>query len=159
MERIKWRRMSLALARYGDEIVELMKNELQRHGKVATGELINTMKSYTEQEDDKQYLYVDFKDYGVYVDSGRRPGQKRPPLQAIREWIDVRGINPQGITKDQLSFLIQRKIGIRGIDPSPFIYLFTEHIDELNDMIADSSREDLEETINEYIKEFNRNNI
>jgi hypothetical protein len=160
-DRIHWKRLGVALRKYGDVVVEKMKDELQRHGKVATGELINTMSSYTEMEDDKQYLYIDYKKYGDYVDSGRDPGGKGPPfdpVDPIREWIDVRGIRPQGISKDSLAFLIRRKIAIKGIDAAPFLYLFWDHIDDLNDVIADSAREDVENNINDYINNFNKNN-
>jgi hypothetical protein len=157
-DKIHWKRLGVALRKYGDVVVEKMKDELQRHGKVATGELINTMSSYTEMEDDKQYLYIDYKKYGDYVDSGRDPGKKPPPRKHIREWIDVRGIRPQGISKDSLAFLIQRKIAIKGIEAAPFLYLFWDYIDDLNDVIADSAREDVENNINDYIIDFNKNN-
>lgn len=60
-------------------------------------------------------LIVYGADYIYYLQHGRKPG-KRPPRKAIREWIDDKGIEPDGITKDQLAFLIQRKIGNSGTD-------------------------------------------
>jgi len=159
MGRVKWKRIRRALVKYGDVIVERMKDEISNHNRIATGELINTMLSYTEREDDRDYLYIEMAEYGQYVDSGRRPNSKRPPREPIRQWIDDKGIRPTGITKDQLSFLIQRSIGIKGIDPAPFLYLFYDHIDDLNDIISLSAREDIEDNINNYIKDFNRDNV
>lgn len=52
-------------------------------------------------------------DYIYYLEKGRKPG-KRPPRSAIRQWIDDKGITPDGISKDSLAFLIQRKIGEEG---------------------------------------------
>ena len=51
--------------------------------------------------------------YIYYIEKGRKPG-KRPPRSAIRQWIDDKGITPDGISKDSLAFLIQRKIGEEG---------------------------------------------
>jgi len=158
MERVHWKRVRSALLRYGDEIVELMKQKLQQDGKVATGNLINDIKAYTENDEDNEYLYVEIPSYGQYVDSGRRPNSKFPPRKSIRDWINVKGIRPsRGTTKKQLEYLIQRAIGVRGIDPAPFIDIFYQHTDELNDLIEESSRADLEDTINEFVKEYNKN--
>ncbi len=52
-------------------------------------------------------------DYIYYLEKGWEPG-KRPSRSAIRQWIDDKGITPDGISKDSLAFLIQRKIGEEG---------------------------------------------
>lgn len=62
---------------------------------------------------DNGVLKVLSLDYIYYLQKGRKPG-KRPPKSAIRQWIDDKGIDPQGISKDSLAFLIQRKIGEEG---------------------------------------------
>ena len=43
-------------------------------------------------------------DYIQFLENGRRPG-KRPPTSVIRQWIDDKGIIPDGISKDSLAFL------------------------------------------------------
>jgi hypothetical protein len=52
-------------------------------------------------------------DYIQYLENGRRPG-KRPPTSVIRQWIDDKGIIPDGISKDSLAFLIARRMGEEG---------------------------------------------
>lgn len=53
-------------------------------------------------------------DYTEYLVKGRTPG-KFPPRDKIRQWIDDKGITPKdNITKDQLAFLIARKISKEG---------------------------------------------
>ena len=53
-------------------------------------------------------------DYTEYLVKGRTPG-KFPPMGVIRKWIDDKGITPyDNITKDQLAFLIARKISREG---------------------------------------------
>jgi hypothetical protein len=45
------------------------------------------------------------------TENGTKPGKLR---DIIRKWIDEKGIIPNGISKDSLAFLIQRKIGEEG---------------------------------------------
>jgi hypothetical protein len=54
-------------------------------------------------------------DYFYFQIHGRRPG-KLPPIQPILDWIIAKGINPDGISKKSLAFLIARKIANEGTD-------------------------------------------
>ena len=58
-------------------------------------------------------LTISAEQYIGALEFGRKPG-KRPPRDVIRKWIDEKGIIPNGISKDSLAFLIQRKIGEEG---------------------------------------------
>jgi hypothetical protein len=58
-------------------------------------------------------LTVYAEQYIGALEFGRKPS-KRPPRDVIRKWIDEKGIIPNGISKDSLAFLIQRKIGEEG---------------------------------------------
>jgi len=51
-------------------------------------------------------------DYIYYLEKGRKPG-KKPPLKAIEDWIDAKGL-VYDISKRSLAFLIQRKIAEEG---------------------------------------------
>lgn len=54
--------------------------------------------------------------YTEYLTKGREPGGF-PPHDVIRKWIDDKGITPKdNITKDQLAFLIARKIAREGTE-------------------------------------------
>ncbi len=55
-------------------------------------------------------------DYAQQLETGRQSG-KRPPIDAIKQWIDDKGIANRlngEITRNQLAFLIARKIGREG---------------------------------------------
>ena len=58
-------------------------------------------------------LTVYAEQYIGALEFGRKSG-KKPPRDVIRKWIDEKGIIPNGISKDSLAFLIQRKIGEEG---------------------------------------------
>jgi len=156
---LEMKRIKAALIKYGDTIVELMKDELVKNKKVATGNLVNEMKSYVEEEDDRAFLYIDMPSYGRYVDRGRKPNSKMPPIKSIRDWINIKGIRPnKKMTQDQLAFVMAKSIGIKGVPAVPFLDIWELHYNELEDIIAEAAAEDLEENINDFVKEFNKNN-
>jgi hypothetical protein len=53
--------------------------------------------------------------YGRYVDSGRRAGIKRVPIDALIGWIRVKGIPLNGRKERDLAYAIQLKIWKNGI--------------------------------------------
>jgi len=56
--------------------------------------------------------------HATYVEYGRRPGSRPPPMQAILRWIKLKGIGTGDPAKDRNSaFLIAKKIGRDGIRP------------------------------------------
>lgn len=67
-----------------------------------------------------QYMvYLNLQKYWKYVEYGRKPG-KRPPMEAILEWIRLKPVIPREIngikpTNEQLAFLISRSIGKKGV--------------------------------------------
>lgn len=58
--------------------------------------------------------------YGFFVEHGRSPG-KRPPKNAILEWMKAKGIRLPEKQMEQVAFLIARKIGKKGTKPRPFV--------------------------------------
>lgn len=52
--------------------------------------------------------------YAEVLEVGRKPG-KMPPVDVIKEWIQIKQIPPpQGVSLDQFAFMIARKIGKKG---------------------------------------------
>lgn len=75
----------------------------------ASGKLANSI-TYTIQNG---VMTIWGNDYIYYLQNGRKSG-KKPPRAVIRQWIDDKGIQPDGISKDSLAYLIQRRIGNEG---------------------------------------------
>jgi hypothetical protein len=99
--------------------------------KVASGRLYDslTYKVVPQGEDDFviEFQYLDYFDY---VNRGRKKNVKRVPLDAILEWISIRGIRPKGYKgrgryaikgKRSLAFAIQENIFKYGIRPANVI--------------------------------------
>jgi hypothetical protein len=64
-------------------------------------------------------------DHSPYVEGGRRPGARMPPLQPIREWLERHGSDPAG------AFIVARAIGLRGIQPRPVLTWAKPQIDKI----------------------------
>ena len=88
------------------------KKATRRHGTVnASGDLARSVRY--ELTPGVGTIYA--AGYAFAVEFGRGPG-KMPPINSIRAWIDAKGIEPTGISKDSLAFLIARKIKREGTD-------------------------------------------
>ncbi len=103
--------------------------EIMRKFDLDKSDLVKTSKfEYKDGE-----IIISMNDYAIYVNQGRRAGSKQPPQRAILRWI-LRNptINiPQGMTAEQLSFVIARSIGIKGIKAKPFLEQLNEDVVEL----------------------------
>ena len=81
---------------------------------------------------------IESLDYLKYLDSGRRAGAKKIPIQIILKWIKKKKIRPRNargqfksMTLNQLAWVIQRSIFRIGIRPRNIIKKSFEQIDEL----------------------------
>lgn len=103
-------------------VCQRWKDFLIRDNKKATGKLIKSIKPieiYNKNGDIIGEIMV--ADYWKYVEYGRKPG-KWPPYSKILDWVKVKPVLPRPIngvkpSREQLAFLIQRKIGMEGIEP------------------------------------------
>ena len=108
------------LNRLGVSITEKIKEAIRTKNltgygpSVASGELLNSVRY--ELKDNELNIYA--KAYIGALQNGRKPttgNAGNPTLkEAIRDWIDDKGINPEDISKDSLAYLIARKIHREG---------------------------------------------
>lgn len=122
---IEWTKVTEVLQRYAEEFINEARTNLGKNKSYASGKLGDTMRPLIEIGEDEFKVSIYLEDYWVYVENGRRAGAKRPPIEAIKEWIEVKPIvredRGNGIpTTEQLAFLISRSIGENGIEPKPF---------------------------------------
>ena len=106
-------RLEEALEIFGEEYIEEMAKILRKQDKIASGDLIRSLDtrvlktgfgtSYT--------LKILAEEYLKYVESGRKPNSKAPPIEPIKKWTRDKGI-PEG-----LAYPIAKSIGIKGIKP------------------------------------------
>lgn len=124
------------LEEYGKAVADLYRRKLLARDKVTkySGKLTNTLKSVVTHGGGTFEVSLSLQDYWKYVERGRKPG-KWPPRSAILQWIRVKPVAPypgrdgRVPSENQLAFLIARKIGTKGIAPTPAL---AETLEELN---------------------------
>lgn len=131
---IEWNNLRRVLEEYADFFIQEARDNLGRYGAYASGSLADSMKVTPENiviEDDKFSVSVELNHYWKFLEMGTQglesspAGAKckahRPPVPAIKEWINVKGIG-SGNEKDDLGFAIaiSKSIEKRGLPPKPF---------------------------------------
>ena len=145
-----------ALNDFGDFIITNYKSQLEAE-QMNNGELYRTISYSVSTGTGGWVISVSLADYWKYVEYGRRPG-KMPPVSAIENWINVKQIVPHSMTLKsgktviptipQLSFLIARSIGRRGIAPKPlFQKSFEAAKQQFMQVIKDAITQDIKESL------------
>ena len=145
-----------ALNDFGKVIIDNYKSQLEAE-QMNNGELYRTISYSVSTGTGGWVVSVSLADYWKYVEYGRRPG-KMPPVSAIENWINVKQIVPHSMTLKsgktviptipQLSFLIARSIGRRGIAPKPlFQKSFEAAKQQFMQVIKDAITQDIKENL------------
>ena len=145
-----------ALNDFGKVIIDNYKSQLEAE-QMNNGELYRTISYSVSTGTGGWVVSVSLADYWKYVEYGRRPG-KMPPVSAIENWINVKQIVPHSMTLKsgktviptipQLSFLIARSIGRRGIAPKPlFQKSFEAAKQQFIQVIKDAITQDIKENL------------
>lgn len=147
------------LQEYAKELVRLYKQRLIEDGKVASGELVNSINFIVDTGQNFISVSLSLVDYWVWVERGRAAG-KFPPLDNILSWLHVKQILPDernGRVPDerQLAFLIARKIANEGIEPGNQLKETEEDINERwLKKIEDAITQDIAEEIDTILTFF-----
>lgn len=145
---IEWKHLREVLEAYADYFIQAARDNLGKNKSYASGTLGDTMEPVITIGEDYFKVEIRIKDYWEYVEKGRKAG-KFPPIDKIKEWIQVKPVKPRvmtltrvwyvnnrvkGAPKDikrekqyqhlpsvnELAFLIGRKIAEEGTKPAPF---------------------------------------
>lgn len=145
-----------ALNDFGNFIITTYKSQLEAE-QMNNGELYRTISYSVSTGTGGWVVSVSLENYWRYIEYGRRPG-KMPPVSAIENWINVKQIIPHSMTLKsgktviptipQLSFLIARSIGRRGIAPKPlFQKSFEAAKQQFMQVIKDAITQDIKESL------------
>ena len=120
-------RTTKILEEYSKAVLDEYIRILQAKKKPASGELVNTA-SFSVMVNGTQFIcYLNLAEHWKYVEKGRKAGGKFPPLEKIKEWIQIKPVKPYALkngkipTLDQLAYLIGRSIAKLGIKPLPAV--------------------------------------
>lgn len=115
------------LFNFAEEFQILLKNNIISADKVASGELLNSIEVSSLYINGNEWkVTLKAVDYINVIEDGRKAG-KQPPMKAILQWINIKQILPRAdelgneISKEQLAFLIARKIGSKGFSGKQII--------------------------------------
>ena len=158
MEDIKWTRLTEVLNEFADAFIENARNNLDANQSNASYNLYNSFEKVIEVGEDYFKVSISLADYWQYLENGRGPG-KFPPVDKIKEWIEVKPVNPTPLSNgktpsvEQLSFLISRKIANEGTEGKPFFEPAKEQtIREFEDKINQAIEEDVSNFILELVE-------
>ena len=160
MTEIKWTRLHKVLEEYGNRFIQLAKDKMGMNQSYATGELADTMETVVEINDEYFKVSIKLQDYWYYLENGTKP--HFPPLQAIKDWVEVKGITPEernGYTSiEDLPYMIQKSIGKYGTEAHPFFNENKEIVyKEFENNIIYAIDEDIAEWINDNVTEMLKN--
>lgn len=130
------------------------KDNLLLSDRVATGELVKSVKYKLDFKDKEFIIYLDLEDYYKYVENGTRP--HFPPVNAILNWIKAKPILPTPMkngklpTPNQLAYLIGRKISEVGTEGSHDLEKSSKTIsEEYEELILEALEKDINEDLDQ----------
>lgn len=139
-----------AMEKYGEAFVVELIQQLKDADKVATGNLAKSIDYEIIEAIDMLSLGIKAEPYLAYVDAGREPGGKQPPVDAIVKWAKVRNMprfrDKKGrfISDRARGFIIARAIARDGIKPTNVIKKTLRKLKNIqNRLITDAAVEDL----------------
>lgn len=129
---IQWTETTRVLNEFAQNIIDSYKDKIQEY---SSGTLYNSITFKTSITGKGLKITINLADYWQYIEDGRRkyPGQKekRPPIKAIKDWIEVRHIKPRPRrlpngkteipTPKALPYMIAWSITKEGIKPRPYM--------------------------------------
>jgi hypothetical protein len=76
----------------GQFVIEELAKELIKQEHEATGKLIDSLDYNTINNNQTAAVLITMLDYGKYVNTGRKRGAAKVPIQALVDWIKQKGI-------------------------------------------------------------------
>lgn len=110
------------LEKRGDEIVYALRKSLKDNNRIATGKTAQGIEWKVYDNSNFTTLTVEAPSHITYLEDGRKPSKSSGGsgfLDELREWMKARNIFSQGMTPEQLEFLIYRKINKVGFSGTP----------------------------------------
>ena len=143
------------MERYSKMIMDALKANLEKNDSIASSSLWESIQMPVTIYARGYVAELKMEDYWKYVEYGREPGGKMPPLEPIIKWTSQKGLDIGRLSerrarkirslktrrikktyksisllslRKQLAFLIARKIAKKGIEPTHF---FSEVVNDV----------------------------
>lgn len=155
MEQIELLNFAKVLNDFSIELKREYTNELIYKDKLASRNLLESVEVVTIEKDNTHYQVV-FRalDYWKYIEEGSVYTTKRPPFQAILNWVRMKPIiptpNEKGYvpTEKGLAYMIREHIFKHGINPKPILENTVNLLfDEYKPLFIEAIKKDMTKTI------------
>ena len=149
-----------ALEKFGKYLVKESRKNLTRKKKNVTSSLYDSLDYQVKAMPNSFEFDFLMKEYGEWVDKGRRAG-KNPPFSPLRKWVEDRRIqfrdnSGRFQTYDQTAWAVVKSIGRKGIEPSNFYTRpFNLGFQKLPNEVAEAYALDVEEFLDFTIDKLN----
>lgn len=145
--------LKIALDNLGVEYVKELTKLIIQNRKDSSGDLIDSLDYRSLQVVDGVILEILANNTLQYVDKGRRPNSKQPPIKAIIPWVQKENIKIKGIkTVEQTAFVIAKSIAKKGIAPTNIIDKAKQNVmNNTSKLIQKAAMEDIELMLNEIL--------
>lgn len=141
----------------GEQIIDIYRRKLYEGGSNASGQLGNNLRAIVSVNEGVYILELALSSYWKYVEYGRQPG-KYPPLDAIKQWIQIKPVIPDARTGkiptiNQLTYLISRSIARNGIPAKNYLGSTIEMIKQ-DTTLNEGITKDIEAKVDLIFKDF-----
>lgn len=141
----------------GEQIIDIYRRKLYEGGSNASGQLGNNLRAIVSVNEGVYILELALSSYWKYVEYGRQPG-KCPPLDAIKQWIQIKPVIPDARTGkiptiNQLTYLISRSIARNGIPAKNYLGSTIEMIKQ-DTTLNEGITKDIEAKVDLIFKDF-----
>ena len=144
-----------ALDQLGQQFVDSLREELTTKRINASGNLYRSVRYEIVGKGAEIGIALIWDDYGDIVDEGRGKSTKGGPKQnwrnKIEGWMRFKGIAPrQGLTTEQVAFLITRKINRKGYKAKPWIQPALDRVinQDFQELFGDAVANEIEKILN-----------
>ncbi len=152
-----------ALRKIAGKLILALAKELIAQGHKATGSLIESMGSKIVPLASGLELQILMNTYGIFVDSGRRAGGRKVPIDALMKWIRTKGLTSGDKEVRSLAFAIQTSIFKEGVPTNSsraggkktdFIQTALDKVlDDIENILADVFQETVLDSFDVFINE------
>lgn len=155
MEQIELVNFAKVLNDFSIELQREYTNELIYKDKLSSRNLLESVEVVTIEKDNTHYQVV-FRalDYWKYIEEGSVYTTKRPPFQAILNWVRMKPIiptpNSKGYvpTEKGLTYIIREHIFKHGIKPQPILETTVGSLfEEYKPLFIEAIKKDMTKTI------------
>lgn len=140
-----------------NNLIERYKTVLKENGKVASGDLLNSIKGEVRVDNNLYTFVINLNDYWKYLENGVNGTAvdnvsihsfncKTVNTDAIEKWITVKGIVPHSInnkvpSNKQLAYIISRSIARNGIKGGHYLINSLQSTDFVHNIIEEFSKQ------------------